>query len=161
MIPASQRSHRQTTSLDQQGNFRPKQQNKKARKEMPMNKLKQRAMHSLYALGLGAAALAAVPALKAAPIISRLTPPSALFSFGDTGEPYTSRFLPGQRFDLQVTVRPDADQTITGAEFYVNGRKVQRPVAVAPATVSGVPSNTVIFTVRAYAGATRVERNPS
>ena len=118
-----------------------------------MNKLKQRAMHSLYALGLGAAALAAVPALKAAPIISRLTPPSALFSFGDTGGPYTSRFLPGQRFDLQVTVRPDADQTITGAEFYVNGRKVQRPVTVAPATVSGVPSNTVIFTVRAFAGA--------
>jgi alkaline phosphatase len=118
-----------------------------------MNNLKQRAIRSLCALGLGAVALATVPALQAAPVISRLTPPSALFTFGDAGEPYTSRFLPGQRFDLQVTVRPDADQTITGAEFYVNGKKVQRPVAVAPATVSGVPSNTIIFTVRAYASA--------
>jgi alkaline phosphatase len=107
------------------------------------------AARALRALGFSLATLAATPALDAAPVISRLTPPSALFTFGDGGEPYTSRFLPGQRFDLQATVQPDADQTITGAKFYVDGKRVQRPVSVMPATVSSVPSNTVIFTVRA------------
>jgi alkaline phosphatase len=127
--------------------------NDTTRKETPMKTIKQRAIRALHALGLGVAALAAIPNLEAAPVISRLTPPSALFTFGDAGEPYTARFLPGQRFDLQVTVRPDADQTITGAAFYVNGKQVQRPVAVAMATAFGSPSNTVIFTIRAYSSA--------
>jgi len=46
-------------------------------------------------------ALASASAL-AAPTVSRLTPPSELFSSGNAG-PVVARFLPGQRFDLQAT----------------------------------------------------------
>ena len=42
----------------------------------------------------------------AAPTVSRLTPPSELFASGQP-EPVIARFLPGQRFDLQATVKPD------------------------------------------------------
>ena len=48
---------------------------------------------------------ASTASLFADPVISRLTPPSLLFSTGVEGEPYVARFLPGQRFDLQATVR--------------------------------------------------------
>jgi alkaline phosphatase len=86
----------------------------------------------------------------AAPVISRLTPPSALFTFGDPQPPIIARFLPGQRFDLQVTVRPDAGQTITGVTFKVNGKTVPGVAASTPATVAGLPANTTVWTLRAY-----------
>ena len=39
--------------------------------------------------------------------ISRLTPPSQLFAtHGAASGPMISRFIPGQKFDLQATVRP-------------------------------------------------------
>lgn len=86
----------------------------------------------------------------AAPTISRLTPPSELFSFGDPNPPYIARFLPNQRFDLQATVRPDAGQTITRIEFLMNGTVVPGTVTLAPATVAGLPAGTTIGTLRAY-----------
>lgn len=56
---------------------------------------------------MAALALAGFVAVStAAPTVSRLTPPSELFSFGDPNPPIISRFLPGQRFDLQATIRP-------------------------------------------------------
>jgi alkaline phosphatase len=45
----------------------------------------------------------------AAPAVTRLTPPSELFTSGRE-EPLIARFLPGQRFDVQATLRPDAGQ---------------------------------------------------
>lgn len=88
------------------------------------------------------------PAL-AAPTVSRLTPPSLLFTAGDETGPAISRFLPDQRFDLQATVRPDAGQTITEARFLVDGRPVRGEVSLLPCN-AGVPANTVAATLRAY-----------
>jgi len=87
---------------------------------------------------------------SAAPTVSRLTPPSALFTFGDPSPPVIARFLPGQRFDLQATVRPDAGQTITSAIFKVDGVTVSGAVTLIPGTVAGLPANTVSPTLRAY-----------
>jgi len=95
--------------------------------------------------------VALAPPAQSAPVVSRLTPPSALFSFGDTNPPIISRFLPGQRFDLQATVRPDAGQTIVAADFRVNGVMVPGTVWPAPATVAGQPPGTVVLSLRAYA----------
>jgi alkaline phosphatase len=108
---------------------------------------------SILTKSIVAAALAVVctSVAQAAPQISRLTPPSALFSFGDPNPPIIARFLPGQRFDLQVTVRPDAGHTITGVTFKVNGKRVHGAVSSAPATLSGLPTNTTVWTLRAYA----------
>ncbi|MBK7999472.1 MAG: alkaline phosphatase [Verrucomicrobia bacterium] len=116
-----------------------------------MPSLRQHAAQAVCVAGLAVSTLTVPTFVQAAPVISRLTPPSALFTFNDPNGPYTARFLPDQRFDLQITVKPDADQTITSAEFFVNGRKVNKPVALAPATASGLPSNTVVMTIRAYA----------
>lgn len=67
------------------------------------------------------AALGAVAGSAEAVTISRLTPPSnTLSATANT----LSRFLPGQKFDLQATVRPDAGQFITSVEFFVDGASV-------------------------------------
>src|SRR5688572_7799678 len=66
---------------------------------------------------------------NAAPIVSRLTPPSELFSSGDTNPPIIARFLPGQRFDLQATISPEPGKTITDAQFFVDGNIVSAPVS--------------------------------
>ena len=55
--------------------------------------------------------IAAIVPAQAAPRVTRLTPPSELFSSG-RADPIIARFLPGQRFDLQATVQPDAGQVI-------------------------------------------------
>jgi alkaline phosphatase len=94
--------------------------------------------------------LAGLSSGNAAPQVTRLTPPSALFNFGDTNPPIISRFLPGQRFDLQATVSPDAGQTIASVLFYVNGVQVPGSVSLTPATVAGKPANTVVVSLRAY-----------
>ncbi len=105
----------------------------------------------------GAVAMAAAASLQAAPTVSRLTPPSMLFSFNDPGTPITSRFLPGQRFDLQATVSPEAGKTITGISFKVDGIPLTGSVAVstngvvaklADGTVT--PVGTAVGTLRAY-----------
>ncbi len=99
---------------------------------------------------LAGAALAALPPASAAPAVSRLTPPSGLFSFGDPNPPVISRFIANQRFDLQATVRPDPGQSIVRVEFLVNGSPVGGSVALAPATAAGLPAGTTIGTRRAY-----------
>jgi alkaline phosphatase len=89
----------------------------------------------------------------AAPTVSRLTPPSELFASGNAA-PVIARFLPGQRFDLQATVRPDeASKSITEASFAVDGKKVDATVALrscAAGCLAAVPTNASIATVRAF-----------
>jgi alkaline phosphatase len=86
----------------------------------------------------------------AAPKVSRLTPPSALFTYGDAKPPVIARFLPGQRFDLQATISPDAGALIVGAQFIVDGARLGGSVTLAAADVAGLPANTYIATQRAY-----------
>jgi alkaline phosphatase len=96
--------------------------------------------------------------LEAASSITRLTPPSALFSAGDSGAPYISRFLKGQKFDLQVTVQPDTGLTVTSVEFKVDGKTVGmvssstggRTSLVTSGLVSGVATGTASANYRAY-----------
>ena len=65
---------------------------------------------------LSVVVLASVAA-HATPTVSRLTPPSELFSSGQNA-PLIARFLPDQRFDLQATIRPDdASKTPKPHEF--------------------------------------------
>ncbi|HEU5081402.1 MAG TPA: alkaline phosphatase [Opitutaceae bacterium] len=111
-------------------------------------------MHHKTHLGLLAGALLAAGFANAAPVVSRLTPPSLLFSAGVNDAPYISRFLTGQRFDLQATVRPDEGQTITGAKFSVDGKAVTGTLTLIPCNVAGLPANTVAPTLRAYSNTT-------
>ena len=92
---------------------------------------------------------AALGSVQAAPRVSRLNPPSALFDFGDATAPYTARFLEGQRFDLQATVQADPGTTITGGSFTVNGKTVPGTVTVTPI---GTPTRPDRFSLalRAY-----------
>jgi alkaline phosphatase len=83
--------------------------------------------------------------------VSRLTPPSELFATaGASATPIISRFAPGQRFDLQATIQPDAGQTISAAQFLVDGVPIAGAATLIPATVAGLPANTAVATVRAY-----------
>ncbi len=88
---------------------------------------------------------------QATPTVSRLTPPSELFASG-RADPVIARFLPGQRFDLQATVRPDANQRITSIRFMVDGKPVTAPSSLrecAAGCVKGVPLEAMIASVRA------------
>jgi alkaline phosphatase len=101
---------------------------------------------------LGLAACSAM----AAPTVSRLTPPSELFSSGHAA-PVIARFLPGQRFDLQATLRPDeAGKSITAASFAIDGKAVDASVALRSCTsgcLASVPVNASIASVRAVSAA--------
>jgi len=96
-----------------------------------------------------AAALVATAAASAhaAPAVTRLTPPSTLFREGQP-LPVVARFAPGQRFDLQATLKPDAGQTITGVRFEVDGAAVQGAVTLTPTTA---PAGSTSAALRAYA----------
>jgi alkaline phosphatase len=99
---------------------------------------------------LAAAALlaaAAIPA-AAAPAVTRLTPPSNLFSSGES-HPIVARFLPGQGFDLQATVKPDPGYTVKSVRFLVDNLLVPGEVSVVPATVSSAMGS-YVATLRAY-----------
>ncbi len=100
---------------------------------------------------LVASALVAGTAM-ATPTVSRLTPPSELFTSGRPA-PVIARFLPGQRFDLQATLRPDdAGRTITAAKFAIDGKTVDLPVSLRPCNsgcLATVPSNAAIASIRA------------
>ncbi|HEY0957187.1 MAG TPA: alkaline phosphatase [Roseateles sp.] len=101
------------------------------------------------------AAIAAGSAV-AAPTVTRLTPPSELFSSSRT-DPVIARFLPGQRFDLQATIRPDAGQKIAVARFVVDGKPVGATVALRDCSagcVKGLAAEAAIATVRAVSVAT-------
>jgi len=90
-------------------------------------------------------------AAHAAPTVSRLTPPSELSASG-RAEPVIARFLPGQRFDLQATLRPDMGQQIVDARFFIDGKLVTAPHVMrscATGCVKEVPTNAAIATVRA------------
>ena len=100
------------------------------------------------------ATLAAGSAL-AAPAVTRLTPPSELFATGRP-EPVIARFLPGQRFDLQATIKPDAGQKITAARFFIDGKPAPAAVALrdcASGCTKGLAADTAIATVRAVSAA--------
>ncbi len=105
-------------------------------------------------LPVALALLAVAAAVPAAPTVTRLTPPSELFASGNAA-PLIARFLPGQRFDLQATLRPDdADKTITAARFEIDGKAVAAPVALrdcASGCNRALPANAAIATVRAVA----------
>lgn len=108
--------------------------------------------HPRFILLAATLVAAAFSAVSAAPIVSRLTPPSDLFSFKDPSPPYISRFLPGQRFDLQATISPDAGQNIAGVKFYVNNSEVPGVITLVRATVTtpALPANTLVATLRAF-----------
>jgi alkaline phosphatase len=93
----------------------------------------------------------------AAPAISRLTPPSELFASGNAA-PVIARFLPGQKFDLQATVRPDNGQAITSVTFKVDGVPVASAspgfsgrTSITPATaITGSVPNAVAASARGF-----------
>ena len=82
---------------------------------------------------VAAACGAAAGASLAAPTISRLTPPT---NPAVAGAQMLSRFLPGQRFDLQATVRPGAGTQVTSVEFKVDGTSLGVITTPAPVTTS-------------------------
>ncbi len=88
----------------------------------------------------------------AAPTVTRLTPPSELFS-SQRQDPVVARFLPGQRFDLQATVRPDdAAKHITAASFAIDGVALTANVAIKNCEalcLKGLPANAAIVSSRA------------
>jgi len=106
------------------------------------------ALSPLSALALCALAFSA----HAAPSVTRLTPPSELFASGQAA-PVIARFLPGQRFDLQATLRPDdAGKSISSARFAIDGKAVNGNVALKvceAACLKGVPANATLASVRA------------
>ena len=100
---------------------------------------------------LCALSLAGLGIAHAAPTVSRLTPPSELFT-SKRPDPVIARFLPGQRFDLQATLRPDAGHRLAAARFFIDGKPVNAPVALrdcAAGCVKGLAAETAIATVRA------------
>ena len=70
-----------------------------------------------------AAALALGAIDAGAAQVSRLTPPSELFSSGEEN-PVIARFLPGQLFDMQATVQPDAGSSVTNFAFYFDNSPI-------------------------------------
>ncbi|MFO1082859.1 MAG: alkaline phosphatase [Reyranellaceae bacterium] len=91
----------------------------------------------------------------AAPSISRLTPPSELFASGSASPPYIARFLPGQRFDLQATVRLDPGTTLKSFSFSVDGvetRPAENHTSVVTTGLS-LPAdvNAAVMSERAHA----------
>lgn len=66
----------------------------------------------------------------AAPKVTRLNPPSALFDSNDPEPPIIARFLPGQRFDFQATIQVDPGNTISNADFIIGDSPVPNAVTV-------------------------------
>jgi alkaline phosphatase len=101
-----------------------------------------------------AIALGAALSAQAAPVVSRLTPPSELFATKGVSDQVIARFMPDQHFDLQATIRPDTGTTITKVEFIVDGRAVQAKAAatslVTTGLIPGLPAGTAVASVRAY-----------
>ena len=97
----------------------------------------------------------ALPALcAAAPSVSRLTPPSELFASNNTSGPVIARFLRGQRFDLQATVRLDAGTTLAGFSFLVDGVETRPPANTTSIVTTGLSLpkdvNAAVVSQRAY-----------
>ena len=109
-------------------------------------------MKSMLLKTLLAASLTA--AAHAAPTVTRLNPPSALFTYGDATPPYIARFLPAQRFDLQATIQADAGQTITSVAFKVNGVTVASPAGASGESITAIGSDKFSAALRAYSNTT-------
>ena len=106
--------------------------------------------HVAAVLLLGTGCVAAL----AAPTVSRLTPPSELFASHNPNPPFIARFLPGQRFDLQATVRLDAGTTLKDFQFLVDG-VATKPAAGTTSVVGtglSLPKdvNAAVVSQRAY-----------
>jgi alkaline phosphatase len=88
---------------------------------------------------LPAAALAVLAGAAApAPTVTRLTPPSELFASANPKPPYIARFLPGQRFDLQATVRLDPDTTLKDFAFLIDGVTTRPGAGTTSVVTSGL-----------------------
>jgi alkaline phosphatase len=111
--------------------------------------------NTLIAVTVSAILTAGVNSAHAAPVISRLTPPSQLFATqGAKSDPIIARFIPGQRFDLQATIQPDAGQTIVQVDWLIDG-KLLKPKAgttsLVPATaITASAPGAVVASVRGY-----------
>jgi len=118
---------------------------------MKLSRHTPRFSNVFHALVLTAATLSAV---QAAPQVSRLTPPSELFSSGQSA-PVISRFLPGQKFDLQATVIPDQEaERISQVSFFIDGKPFPLPPSLrscAEGCVKNIPKNASIATLRGVA----------
>lgn len=96
--------------------------------------------------------LAQMPALSAAPTVTRLTPPSELFASNEAAPPYIARFVAGQRFDLQATIVPDPGQQITKVAFTLDGGPIDgRVTLVSTGLAEGVPAAATVASLRAFA----------
>ncbi len=96
------------------------------------------------------AALAAGNALAAGQI-TRLTPPSELFSSGQA-QPVIATFAPGQRFDLQATIQPSDGSPVTAVRFAVDGAPVPGEVTLTTTgLVNGLTPQSAVASRRAYA----------
>jgi alkaline phosphatase len=97
------------------------------------------------------------PLAWAAPAVTRLTPPSELFASNDPSPPLISRFLPGQRFDLQATVVLDAGTTLSSFQFAVDGVALKAAPATTSVVTAGLTlpagTNAAVVSQRAYANA--------
>lgn len=117
-----------------------------------MNKLPLTSLRQLTFLGLTALIQFTGMVASAEPTVTRLTPPSELFT-NQRPAPVIARFLPGQLFDLQATIRPDeAGKQIQSASFAIDGAKVDATVALIGCETgckSAIPKNAAIATVRA------------
>ena len=95
----------------------------------------------------------AIPSSWAAPNVTRLTPPSELFSSGQPG-PIIARFLPGQRFDLQATITADdPSKSITAVQFMVDQKPVKLAVSLKDCSTGclpQIPKNATIASARAF-----------
>lgn len=89
-----------------------------------------------------------------APTVSRLTPPSELFASNNPNPPYIARFLPGQRFDLQATVRLDAGTTLRDFQFLVDGVATKSAPGTTSVVTSGLSlpkgTNAAVLSQRAF-----------
>src|SRR5450830_1434672 len=119
---------------------------------MNSQKFKLNCIRALVAITLGSA----MSVVVAAPSVTRLTPPSERFATGvnDPAAPMIARFLPGQRFDLQATLKPDAGMTFTSFAFAVDG--VAIPVTASTSGIvtaglnAGLIAGTAVVSKRAY-----------
>ncbi len=119
---------------------------------MKSQKFSLNCIRTLVAITFGSAVSVAV----AAPSVTRLTPPSERFATGvaDPSAPMIARFLPGQKFDLQATLKPDAGATFTSFQFAVDGVAV--PVTASTSGIvttglnAGLIAGTAVVSKRAY-----------
>ncbi|MCX5689406.1 MAG: alkaline phosphatase, partial [Planctomycetota bacterium] len=79
----------------------------------------------------------------AQPVVTRLVPPSKIFSQHKQQGPVIARFLPGQRFDLQATVDVGPGNQLTKVEFLVDGVNVGVATVFASATATPAASDWV------------------